>query len=121
MPGRAILSRPEGLPGQPVDGAGEPVFTAPWQAKAFALTVHLHAQGAFGWGEWAEALGREVKDQAPGAEGYYTAWLRALERLLAAKGIAAPGAVAAMAAAWQRAAEATPHGRPIRLENDPGA
>jgi nitrile hydratase accessory protein len=87
MPGRAILSRPEALPdvltGQPVDAEGAPVFTAPWQAKAFALTVHLHDRGAFGWGEWAAALGREVKDQAPGAEGYYAAWLRALERLLA--------------------------------------
>jgi nitrile hydratase accessory protein len=115
------LIPPEVLPGQLVDGAGEPAFTEPWQAKAFAMTVHLHARGAFGWGEWAAALGRELQDQAPGAEGYYAAWLRALERLLAAKGIATPGAVTATAAAWQRAAEATPHGQPIRLENDPGA
>jgi nitrile hydratase accessory protein len=115
------LNRPDLLPGQPADGAGEPAFTAPWQAKAFALTVHLHDRGAFGWGEWVAALGHELRDQAPGAEGYYAAWLRALERLLAAKGIAAPGVVAATTAAWQRAAEATPHGHPIRLENDPGA
>jgi nitrile hydratase accessory protein len=115
------LSLPDALPGQPVDGAGEPAFTAPWQAKAFAMTVHLHARGAFGWGEWAAALGRELQDQAPGAEGYYAAWLRALQAILAAKGLAAPDEVAATTAAWQRAAEATPHGQPIRLENDPGA
>ena len=42
-----------------------------------------------------------------------------LETLLASKGAAATPEVDAMAAAWERAAHATPHGQPIVLENDP--
>ena len=82
---------------------------------AFAMTVALHERGLFSWSEWAEALGEEVKRGG----AYYDAWLRALEKMLAAKGAAAPQEVDSMAAAWERAAHATPHGQPIVLENDP--
>lgn len=98
-------------------GVDEPVFAEPWQANAFALTVALHERGLFSWSEWAEALSAEVK--ATSGEDYYSAWLRALETLLAAKGAAARQDVDRLAAAWERAAHATPHGQPIRLENDP--
>ena len=40
--------------------------------------------------------------------------------LLASKGLAAKADVDTLAAAWERAAHATPHGKPILLENDPG-
>ncbi len=92
-----------------------PVFEAPWQAKAFALTVHLHARGAFAWSDWTAALAAERAREPEG--GYYTAWLRALEALLARPGLAPPETVDATAARWRLAARATPHGRPIRLEN----
>lgn len=105
------------LPGQPRDAAGTPVFAEPWQAKVFALTLALHRRGAFGWDAWAAALARECAHAPEGEAGYYRAWLRALEALLAERRIASPDAVAAMTAAWRRAAEATPHGTPIRLEN----
>ena len=36
------------------------------------------------------------------------------------KGVAGKGDIDALAAAWERAAHATPHGKPILLENDPG-
>ncbi len=102
-------------------GMDEPVFAEPWQAEAFALTVALHDKGLFSWGEWAQTLSAEVK--APGAaqdgSDYYDHWLRALEKLLAAKGLAPRKDVDNLAAAWQRAAHATPHGKPILLENDP--
>jgi len=112
------LSRREALPGLPADG---PVFTEPWQAEAFALTVALHERGVFSWSEWAEALSAEVKQPDAAADGhdYYEHWLRALETLLAAKGVAAPVDVDALSEAWERAAHATPHGKPILLENDP--
>jgi nitrile hydratase accessory protein len=99
----------------------EPVFTEPWQAQAFALTVALHEKGLFTWSEWAEALSREVKasDAAVDGSDYYARWLAALEALLARKGVVSPSHVASVAAAWQRAAHATPHGNPILLENDP--
>lgn len=107
------------LPGQPLDARGAPVFAAPWQARAFALTLLLHARGVFGWPEWAAALARECETQGDGPDGYYAAWVRALQALLADRGLASPEAVTDFATAWTRAAEATPHGQPLRLENAP--
>ncbi len=85
------------------------------------MVLALHEKGLFSWGEWADALSAEVKKQGVAADGsdYYDCWLRALEALLAAKELAAPQQVETLAAAWQRAAHATPHGKPILLENDP--
>lgn len=102
-------------------GLDEPAFAEPWQAQAFALTIALHDKGLFSWSEWANALSLEVKrpEAAPDGGDYYEHWLAALEKLLAVKGVAMPEAVEALAAAWQRAARATPHGQPILLENDP--
>jgi nitrile hydratase accessory protein len=99
----------------------EPVFAEPWQAQAFALVVALHGAGVFNWTEWAEALSREVHRPGAAKDGgdYYQHWLRALETLLAQKGVAPGAEVDDLAAAWQRAAHATPHGRPIELANDP--
>ncbi|MBZ9819294.1 nitrile hydratase accessory protein [Mesorhizobium sp. CA4] len=114
------MSRHEGaLPA----GFDEPVFAEPWQAEAFALTVALHGKGLFSWSEWAEALSAEVKQPGAASDGhdYYEHWLAALEELLSRKGIARKGEVDELAAAWERAAHATPHGKPILLENDPGA
>ena len=73
------------------------------------------------WGEWAEALSSEVKGPAAAADGhdYYERWLAALETLIAQKSVAGRGEVDALAAAWQRAAQATPHGKPIELASDP--
>lgn len=70
---------------------GEPVFRAPWEAKAFALAVSLHAKGLFTWPEWAAALAAEIRAaQAAGdpdrGETYYRHWLAALERLVVEKG-----------------------------------
>ncbi len=101
-------------------GMDEPVFAEPWQAEAFALTVALHDKGLFSWGEWAQTLSAEVK--APGAaqdgSDYYDRWLRAL------KSCACQGPCPAQGCRRPRrrlaaAAHATPHGKPILLENDP--
>jgi nitrile hydratase accessory protein len=98
-----------------------PVFAEPWQAEAFALTLALHEKGLFSWSEWAQSLSTEVKAPDAAADGsdYYNRWLVALEKLLAAKGVTQRPEVDTMAAAWHRAAHATPHGKPILLENDP--
>ncbi len=110
---------PRNLPGLPRDTDG-PVFAEPWQAQAFAMAVLLHERGLFTWPEWAEALAAEVRADtaaAPDDHGaaYYRSWLAALERLRIAKGLASNDGIARLAAAWQAAAEATPHGRPIVL------
>lgn len=101
-----------------------PVFAEPWQAQAFAMTVALHERGLFSWPEWAAALSQAIKTaQAHGdadlGDTYYEHWLTALETLVAAKGIATSAALQETAAAWDRAAHATPHGQPIELRNDP--
>lgn len=100
-------------------GADEPVFAEPWQAQAFAMTVSLHAAGLFTWDEWAEALSRELKSESADGHDYYDHWLAALELLIRTKGVADIEQIEALTAAWHRAAEATPHGKPILLENDP--
>src|SRR5262245_6450485 len=49
-------------------------------------------------------------------ETYYRHWLNALERMVAAKGLADAQMLARYRDAWDRAAERTPHGTPIALE-----
>jgi hypothetical protein len=49
-------------------------------------------------------------------ETYYHHWLAALERLVAAKGLADAQSLARTRDAWQRACERTPHGIPIALQ-----
>ncbi|MDQ0454860.1 nitrile hydratase accessory protein [Rhizobium paknamense] len=85
------------------------------------MTVHLHDGGHFGWGEWAEMLSSELHRPERKADGsdYFDAWVAALTALLITKGFADAETVLALQQSWQRAAEATPHGRPILLENDP--
>lgn len=101
-----------------------PVFSAPWEAQAFAMTLRLHEQGIFTWKEWAHTLSTVIREaQAAGdpddGATYYTHWLNALERITAQKQLVGHGQLENRRAALDRAARATPHGTPIRLENDP--
>ncbi|WP_229597924.1 nitrile hydratase accessory protein [Roseibium aggregatum] len=107
-------------PRLPLDEDGGPVFSAPWEARIFAMTVKAHEAGVFTWGEWAEALGAELAKDGDGSgetESYYDRWLAAFETLLTAKNVAAAGQLADLRKAWDKAAKATPHGKPIVLEN----
>ncbi len=108
-------------PGLPRSPEGVPVFAEPWQAQAFAMTVHLHARGVFSWTEWAESLSSEVHRPERAADGsdYFDAWVSALAGLLERKGLADRETVEDLRESWQRAAEATLHGAPIELSNDP--
>ncbi|MFN7124670.1 MAG: nitrile hydratase accessory protein [Allorhizobium sp.] len=108
-------------PGLPRSPEGAPVFAEPWHAQAFAMTVHLHARGVFSWSEWAESLSAEVHRPGRATDGsdYFDAWVAALAGLLERKGLADRDTVEALRESWQRAAEATPHGAPIELTNDP--
>lgn len=94
-----------------------PPFEAPWQAQAFAFAVTLNERGLFSWKEWTTAFGAELAagPQDSGNEAYWRAWLATVEKLVVAKGAARPGELETLAAAWIRAAEATPHGQPILL------
>ena len=112
----------EAVPGIPHDAEG-PVFREPWEAQAFAMALALHARGLFTWPEWAATLTVEIKRaQAAGdpdtGETYYQHWLNALERMVAAKGVADAQTLARYREAWDHAAERTPHGMPIELKPD---
>jgi len=103
----------------PRDADG-PTFREPWEAQAFALAVQLQEQGLFTWDEWADALGAEIAaaqraGDADLGDTYYRHWLRALERLVVAKGAASQAGLEDTKNAWDRAAKATPHGQPIVL------
>jgi nitrile hydratase accessory protein len=119
------LKKPEfdALPGIP-RGADGPVFREPWEAQAFAMAVALHERGCFTWPEWAAALALEIQaaqdagDPDTG-ETYYRHWLAALEKLTQAKALTERAELDTRRAQWDRAARATPHGRPIALANDP--
>lgn len=117
---RALL---QALPAIPQDANG-PVFAEPWQAQAFAMTVALHERGLFTWPEWADALSASIQaaqraGDADLGDTYYQHWLAALEALVVKKRLSTSEALTDCAAAWDRAARATPHGQPIMLDNDP--
>ena len=100
--------------------AEERVFREPWEAKAFAVALALHDRGVFTWPEWSSALAEEIeRAQAAGdpdsGDTYYRHWLRALERIVIAKGIATSQTLARTQDAWEAAADRTPHGKPIEL------
>ena len=106
------------LPALPRDDQG-PVFKAPWEAQAFAMTLSLHAAGAFTWREWADALAAELSAAAHGelddGSHYYEHWLTALEMLVAKKGVVPEQELERRIDEWEAAVRATPHGKPIEL------
>jgi nitrile hydratase accessory protein len=107
------------LPRLPRDEGG-PVFSEPWQAQAFALAVKLSEEGHFTWKEWAAALAEELKAAADRGEPddgshYYEHWLATLERMVTARGLSDPAALAARKNAWADAYRHTPHGKPVEL------
>ncbi|MDB5873588.1 MAG: putative nitrile hydratase accessory protein [Ramlibacter sp.] len=113
------MKRPPPLDGFPQDAAG-PVFNAPWEAQAFAMTLMLHERGLFTWPEWAQALARQVAAaQVAGdpdlGDTYYHHWLAALEHIVAEKGAGSAEEMLRYQQAWDRAADRTPHGKPIDL------
>jgi len=108
-------------PQLPKSSDGEPVFPEPWAAEAFAMTVHLHERGLFTWSEWAKTLSRELHQPGRAEDGsdYFDCWVAALSAILVKLGVADADMILDLQKSWQRAAEATPHGKPIELANDP--
>jgi nitrile hydratase accessory protein len=72
------------------------IFSAPWEARAFAIALQLSQSGHFTWDEFRDHLIAEVRasDRIRASDGtsdhgaYYDHFLHALERLLEEKGIA---------------------------------
>jgi nitrile hydratase accessory protein len=120
MTNPAVAQATRAIRDLPRDDDG-PVFREPWEAQAFAMALSLHERGVFTWNEWAAALADEIKlAQANGdpdtGTTYYRHWLASLEKLIAAKGVAALETQHRYRDAWDRAADRTPHGLPIELK-----
>ena len=72
------------------------VFSAPWEARAFAIALQLAESGHISWDEFRDRLIAEVRasDKIRARDGtsdngeYYDHFLHALEKLLREKGIA---------------------------------
>lgn len=98
----------------------EPVFSEPWHAQLFAVTVHLSGRGLFSWPDWTICFGQVLKEnglskQLDGGDDYFNAWLTALERILADQNAAQADEIEPLVAAWRQAYLTTPHGQPVRL------
>ncbi len=109
----------DALPALPHDEDG-PVFRAPWEAQAFAMALELHRRGVFTWSEWAATLSAEIaaanaRHEHDDGSHYYERWLAALETLAARKAVVGDAELADRIGAWDRAAQATPHGQPVVL------
>lgn len=100
----------------------EPVFSQPWHAQVFALTVHLNEAGLFAWPDWtarfSQTLARHgLTRDLDGGEDYFIAWLETLEGFLSDLGQAAPAEVERVRSLWEEAYLSTPHGDPVHLRD----
>ena len=93
------------------------MFGEPWEARAFAMAVHLNEQGLFTWPQWAEQFGAALKANTEAGEPliYYQVWMATLEAVIEAKGIANRDQRAIREQEWEAAAARTPHGMAIEL------
>ncbi len=110
------------LPKLPWNKEEGPVFQAPWEANAFAMTVRLFEQGHFTWPEWTDQLSAEIGEARKRGEPdlgdrYYEYWLSALEKLVVAKGLGTAERLGQLKEDWTEATLSTPHGQPIELKN----
>ena len=56
-----------------------PVFTAPWQARAFALAVALREGGHLSWPSFQRHVAERTAADPDQSPDYYEHWLAALE------------------------------------------
>lgn len=71
----------------------EPVFQAPWEAKAFAIVNQLASANQYSWSEWTIQLADEISAaelDSTDDRSYYERWVSACEKLLIAKGLLDP-------------------------------
>ena len=97
------------------------IFSEPWQAELFALTVSLHEKGFFEWGAWTKTLGKNLKlDKGKGKDDltrYFKSWLNALEETLLEKKVTNTKNIKIIAEAWREAISKTPHGKKVEISD----
>ena len=93
----------------------EPLFHAPWEARALALTLAMAA-----WGKWNIDTMRHARERIPADEylrsTYYEKWIAALVEQMLAAGLVTPAEIASGHPAADAAA-ATP---PLTADRVPG-
>jgi nitrile hydratase accessory protein len=72
----------EGSVSPPRDN-GEIIFAAPWERRAFGLTVALCRSGTCDWENFRERLIARIAEDAP--RNYWASWAAALEDVLQSK------------------------------------
>ena len=102
----------------PQDAEG-PVFKAPWEAQAFAMTLVLHERGVFTWSEWVASLAQVIREESASndhdaGENYYAHWLVALERITVEKKLVSDAVLTSRKQQLDNIARHTPHGEPIQ-------
>ena len=107
----------------PLLRSDEPVFSEPWQAQAFALTLALHERGMFSWNQWAQTLSDCIKTaqergDADRGSTYYHHWLAALEQITLSSKMFSKQQLQARQTGWREAVARTPHGMPIELSEE---
>ena len=86
-----MSSFPQPDPSAPLPAENEPVFQAPWEARAFAIVNQLATAHAYSWTEWTDQFAEEIAmAEATDTSSYYERWVWACEKLLNAKGILDP-------------------------------
>jgi nitrile hydratase accessory protein len=70
---------------------GEPVFAAPWEARAFGMAVVLNEKQIYPWRQFSQGLAAEIAhaEQHGSDSSYYERWYAALEKLVTAAGLVA--------------------------------
>jgi len=96
---------------QPPMANGEVLFEEPWQGRVFGMAIALHEAGVFAWPEFQSSLIEVVGEWDRGAASddvyqYYDHFQRALDSILAAKGLVSPADLDGRAAEFA----ARPHG-----------
>ena len=68
---------------------GEPLFQAPWEARAFSMAVVLNEQDVYPWRDFSQRLAAEIADAEARGLGstYYERWYAALEKLVTSAGL----------------------------------
>lgn len=98
----------------------EKPFDEPWQAKAFALAVHLNEQGLFTWPEWTESFANVARQNPLPSDksestAYWRHWILTLEQMITERGQSTPDDLEALRQAWREAFLTTPHAKPVVL------
>ena len=97
------------------------VFSEPWQAELFAITLNLHEKGLFNWDSWTKKLGgslkRDKNKSKDDLEHYFLNWLSALEETLLEKKVTELTKIMTIEKAWRDAISKTPHGKKVEISS----